>query len=179
MSSLTLCETVVDMVVLGVDPGLVNFAFTALNGRTQEVLYANSINICPRLATYRSIAISVCIVMQRLYERFHFQIVCVEMQLREHMIAVMQSVCCWSVMQNIECEIVPATLWRRRVGLRNTRTYAQNKAQSVRCRREFFGLVANDHNVAESTLIAIGCALSKGLVEPPYFFFLFFYLWTV
>lgn len=167
MSSLTWCSPVVDMFVLGVDPGTTNFAFTVLNARTQEAVYGNVVNLTPALCTYRSIGVAVCLLMDQLLERFKFCGVCVEMQLREHMLAVMQSVVVWSLMRSVDVDVVPASAWRRRVGFRSTGNYNKNKAQSIVHLRKAFNIYTENHNVAESTLIAIGYALSKGLVEKP------------
>lgn len=151
--------------MLGIDPGLTNFAFTVINASKQQVVYGNVVNIAPSLATYRSIGVAVCMLMETLLTKFGFSGVCVEMQLREHMIGVMQSVVVWALMRQLDVDVVPAQTWRRRVGFRGTGSYAKNKAQSVAHLQRCFQIYTTDHNVAESTLIALGYALSKGLVE--------------
>lgn len=78
------------------------------------------------------------------------------MQLREHMIAVMQSVATWAYCRNISCEIVTAAVWRKRVGTRSQGSHDKNKRHSVKYCQEQYGLCIVDHNVAEALLIALG-----------------------
>lgn len=152
------------LIVLGVDPGTTNFAFCFLEARTQSVLHTSTANICSGgLQTYKTIAIGVRLLLDRLYSARPFQHVSVEMQLREAMIAVMESVVMWCVCHDVHCEVVTASTWRGRVGLRATGNYEKNKKKSILYLFQVFGYKTVDHNLAEATLIALGAAGALGL----------------
>jgi hypothetical protein len=154
------------LIVLGIDPGTTNFAFCFLEARSQRVLHTACTNICPSgLQTYRSIAIGVKVLLDRLYNARPFHHVSVEMQLREAMIAVMQSVLMWCACRDVHSEVVHASIWRSRVGLRATGNYEKNKKKSILYLDQIYGYRTKDHNLAEATLIALGAASALGLVE--------------
>lgn len=145
-----------ERLILGIDPGTTNFAF-ALITEHQQIIYTRSLNICPRQQTYRAISIAVPRLLDAVYTLFPSLVhVCVEMQLREHMIAVMQSVATWAYLRNVSCEIVTASTWRKRIGLRSQGAYEKNKRQSVKYCQDTLGLQISDHNVAEAILICTG-----------------------
>jgi len=147
------------MLVLGVDPGTTNFGIAIVTDQ-QLLVYSRTVNLMQGVQiTYSSIALAVCLLMEHLFRVFKFQHVCVEMQLREHMIAVMQSIAVWACMRNVHYEIVPATVWRKRVGLRNSGKYHINKSRSFAYVKERFYCQPSDHNSAEAILIAVGACL--------------------
>lgn len=153
------------MLLLAIDPGTTNFGF-ALANEDQRIIYARTVNLMQnRCITYKSIALAVCLLLNNLHKVFQFQYVCVEMQLREHMIGIMQSVCTWALMRDLSVEIVPATVWRKRIGLRNSGNYYTNKQRSVQHLRHTFGYEVPDHNAAEAMLMALGGVLP--FVNPP------------
>lgn len=154
------------LILLGVDPGTTNYAFCFLEARSQCVLHTSCANICNGVPqSYKSIAVGVRLLLDRLYAAKPFQHVSVEMQLREAMIAVMQSTVMWCVDRGIHCEIVTASTWRGRVGLRATGNYEKNKKKSILYLDQVYGYKTRDHNLAEATLIALGAASALGLVD--------------
>ena len=143
-------------VVLALDPGTANLGYALMRVPEQYLLAAGAVRLCASDASYTQIAQSACVFLQQLHAASPFDAVVVEVQLREHMIAVMQSVICWCVLRGVPCDVISAATWRHRAGVRATGNYERNKAAAARQVRDFYAYAAGSSHEAEAILMAVG-----------------------
>lgn len=156
-------------VILALDPGTTNLGYALMRVPDQWLLAAGSVTLCASDAAYPQIAQSACVFLESLYGASCFGAVVVETQLRDRMIAVMQSIVCWCVMRSVPCDVVAAQTWRKRVGARATGNYDRNKAASMEFARDVYSHRGRSSHECEAVLMAVGaCAeFSVRLGEVP------------
>jgi len=144
------------LILLALDPGTVNLGYALMMVPHQYLICSGHVQLCSSTARYQDIAAKTCAFMHALRERIHYDAVVVEEQLRDQMIAVMQSVLTWCAVQQIPCDLVNAARWRKRVGMKATGNYEKNKLAAIPYVQMMFKYNPASHHAAESILMAVG-----------------------
>jgi Holliday junction resolvasome RuvABC endonuclease subunit len=144
------------LILLGLDPGTVNLGYAVMLVPQQYLICSGSVQLCASVARYEDIAAKTCAFMSALRRQIPFDAVVVEEQLRDQMIAVMQSVLTWCAVHEIPCDLVNAARWRKRVGMRATGNYEKNKLAAIPYVQTVFKYSPPSHHAAEAILMAVG-----------------------
>lgn len=150
-------------VVLACDPGTANFGWALMRVPDQVLIAAGAARISPVGPTYVQVAHNVCAFLEQTYAIHPFDAVVVEIQLREYMIAVMQSVICWCAMRGVPIRALTAQQWRWCAGVRAAGSHAGNKAFSVAHLKAAHGYMAKSPDEADAVLMALGACVDFSL----------------
>ncbi len=137
---------------IGFDPGTQNLAFAVLDDTT--LVYATVMRLCRTRATKSDIAYLCVRLMHVLVEAFRPDEVWVEMQMRERMQAVAQSLVAAALAYGVPGTLIHAARWKACVGIACSGDHRENKRRAVQ-RARVLGYVLSNHNIADAILIAL------------------------